>query len=65
MAIQQKFRAVRLAFLVVFASAVVFVQVDASAESTKTVELDIKPGGVVHTFTEGIVSDCIENFVHF
>lgn len=28
----------------------------ASSERTKTAEFNVKPGGVVHTFTEGIVS---------
>uniref|UniRef100_A0A3Q3JNU3 Myeloid-derived growth factor n=1 Tax=Monopterus albus TaxID=43700 RepID=A0A3Q3JNU3_MONAL len=31
-----------------------FVFADASSEQTKTVEFNVKPGGVVHTFTEGI-----------
>lgn len=31
--------------------------VKASSESTKTVEFNVKPGGVVHTFSEGIVSE--------
>lgn len=65
MATQHKFCVVRLAFLAVFASVAVFVQVVASAESTKTVELDIRPGGVVHTLTEGIVSDCTEYSLYF
>lgn len=56
MATQKNFGVVRLAFAV-FALIVSLVPVDASADSTKTVELDIRPGGVVHTFTEGIVSD--------
>lgn len=65
MATPNNFCAVRLAFLVVFASIAAFVPVDASPDSTKTVELDIRPGGVVHTFTEGIVSDCIKYSLSF
>lgn len=57
MAKQTNFGVVRLAFLAVFSLIVSFVPVGASADSTKTVDLDIRPGGVVHTFTEGIVSD--------
>lgn len=57
MATQKNFGVVRLAFVAVFALIVSFVPVDASADSTRTVDLDIRPGGVVHTFTEGIVSD--------
>lgn len=45
---------VRLAFLLVAALAAVLVPADAAAESTKTVEFNVKPGGVVHTFSEGI-----------
>lgn len=65
MATPNNFCAVRSAFLVVFASVAVFVPVDASDDSKKTVTLDIRPGGVVQTFTEGIVSDCIENSLYF
>lgn len=51
MAIHNNLFAVRLAFVVALA----FLPADVSAESTKTVELDIRPGGTVYTFTEGIV----------
>ncbi|TNM87898.1 hypothetical protein fugu_006119 [Takifugu bimaculatus] len=50
MAIHNYLFAVRLAFVVALA----FLPADVSAESTKTVELDIRPGGTVYTFTEGI-----------
>lgn len=49
-----------LAFLVALTAA--FVPADASAESTRMVELDIRPGGVVQTFTEAIVIDYINFF---
>lgn len=39
-----------LAFILCFAS----VTAGASSERTKTVDFNVKPGGVVHTFTEGI-----------
>ena len=51
--------------LVVLALVATFVLVDAKAESTRTVELDIRPGGVVHTFAERIVSDRIYVFPFF
>lgn len=51
-----------LAFLVAFALTAAFVSADASAESTRMVELDIRPGGVVQTFTEAIVIDYINFF---
>lgn len=51
MAIPNYLFAVRLAFVVALA----FLLADVSAESSKTVELDIRPGGTVYTFTEGIV----------
>lgn len=47
---------VRLLTLAACALIAAFVPVCASAESTKTVDLDIRPGGVVATFTEAIVS---------
>lgn len=47
---------VRLLTLAAFALIAAFVPVHASAESTGTVDLDIKPGGVVETFTKAIVS---------
>ncbi|KAM9357570.1 myeloid-derived growth factor [Symphorus nematophorus] len=55
MATQNNFSAVHLASLLVFVLiAAAFVPADASSESTKTVEFNVKPGGVVHTFSEGI-----------
>ncbi|TNN89287.1 Myeloid-derived growth factor [Liparis tanakae] len=42
------------ATLLVFGLFAAFVPVDASADRTKTVEFNVKPGGVVHTFTEAI-----------
>ncbi|KAF3690909.1 Myeloid-derived growth factor [Channa argus] len=42
------------AFLLVFVLISVVVPSDASTDRTKTVEFNVKPGGVVHTFTEGI-----------
>ncbi|XP_044055479.1 myeloid-derived growth factor [Siniperca chuatsi] len=50
MAIQNNSCAVHLAFLLVF----VLIAANASPDKTKTVEFNVKPGGVVHTFTEGI-----------
>lgn len=55
----------KLAFVFVFVSVSAFVPAGASPERTKTVEFNVKPGGVVHTFTEGIVSDCIEYPLYF
>lgn len=55
MAIQNHFFAVRLAFVVALALAAVILPAYASAETTKSVELDIRPGGTVYTFTEAIV----------
>ncbi len=60
MASQKNFCAVHLASLLVTVSIAAFFPVDAASESTKTVEFNVKPGGVVHTFTEGIVSDVIK-----
>lgn len=61
MAIQNDLFAVRLAFVVALA----FLPADVSAESTKTVELDIRPGGTVYTFTEGIVRNFYSVFTLF
>lgn len=58
MACQKNFVTVRLLSLAACALIAAFVSAGVSAESTKTVELDIRPGGVVQTFTEAIVSDC-------
>lgn len=58
MACQKNFVTVRLLSLAACALIAAFVLVGASAESTKTVELDIRPGGEVQTFTQAIVSDC-------
>lgn len=55
MALQNHFFAVRLAFVVALALSAAFLPASASAESTKSVELDIRPGGTVYTFTEAIV----------
>lgn len=55
MAIQNNFFAVRLAFVVAFAFTAAFLPACVAADSTKTVELDIRPGGTVYTFTEAIV----------
>lgn len=54
-----------LAFLLVFVLISPCVPVEASDEQTKTVEFNVKPGGVVHTFSEGIVSDCTEGCLQF
>lgn len=48
--------AVRLLTLAACALIAAFIPVDASADTTRTVDLDIRPGGVVETFTEAIVS---------
>lgn len=58
MACQKNFATARLLSLAACALIAASVSADASAESAKTVELDIKPGGVVQTFTQAIVSDC-------
>ncbi|TKS74607.1 Myeloid-derived growth factor [Collichthys lucidus] len=50
MATCNKFCGVTLACALVFA----LFAAEASSENTKTVEFNVKPGGVVHTFTEGI-----------
>lgn len=55
MAIHNNFFAVRLAFVVALALTAAFLPAYASAETTKSVELDIRPGGTVYTFTEAIV----------
>lgn len=55
MAIQNNFFAVRLAFVVALALTAAFLPACVSADSTKNVELDIKPGGTVYTLTETIV----------
>ncbi|CAG08012.1 unnamed protein product [Tetraodon nigroviridis] len=54
MANQNNFFAARLAFVVAVALTAAFLPVNVSAESTKSVELDIRPGGTVYTFTEAI-----------
>ena len=56
MATQNNSCAVNLAFLLVLMLTATFIPAYASADGTKTVEFNVKPGGVVHTFTEGIVS---------
>ncbi|XP_030583051.1 myeloid-derived growth factor isoform X2 [Archocentrus centrarchus] len=43
-----------LAFLLVFVLTSPCVPAEASDEQAKTVEFNVKPGGVVHTFSEGI-----------
>lgn len=48
--------AVRLLTLAACALIAAIVPVRSSTESTKTVDLDIRPGGVVETFTQAIVS---------
>lgn len=55
MANQNNFFAARLAFVVAVALTAAFLPANVSAESTKSVELDIRPGGTVYTFTEAIV----------
>lgn len=57
--------AVNLAFLLVLMLTAAFVPTYASADGTKTVEFNVKPGGVVHTFTEGIVSDFLQYCLYF
>ncbi|XP_041647805.1 myeloid-derived growth factor [Cheilinus undulatus] len=52
MASLHHFCSAHFAFLLFTVS--VLVSVHASADRTKTVEFNVKPGGVVHTFTEGI-----------
>lgn len=57
--------AATLSFLLIFGWVAAFVPVEASPEGTKTVEFNVKPGGVVHTFTEAIVSDSLLYFPEF
>lgn len=52
------FSAVNLVALLVLVLISACVPVSASPERTKTVEFNVKPGGVVHTFSQKIVSDC-------
>ncbi|KAM9386066.1 myeloid-derived growth factor [Pholidichthys leucotaenia] len=54
MARQSNFYVANLTFLIVFVLVFSFVSVEASSEQTKTVEFNVKPGGVVHTFSERI-----------
>ncbi|XP_041791717.1 myeloid-derived growth factor [Chelmon rostratus] len=54
MATRNNFCAAHLASLLALVSIAAFVLVDASPDSTKTVEFNVRPGGVVHTFTESI-----------
>ncbi|XP_074524485.1 myeloid-derived growth factor [Halichoeres trimaculatus] len=54
MATLNHFCVVNFAFLLILALIAAFVPVHASADQTKTTEFNVKPGGVVHTFTEGI-----------
>lgn len=56
MANETNFIAVRLLSLAACALIAAIVPVNASTDSTKTVDLDIRPGGVVETFTQKIVS---------
>lgn len=65
MAIQNNFCSVRLAFVVALALTAAFLPAYVSAESTKSVELDIRPGGTVYTFTEAIVRNCSPIFPLF
>ncbi|XP_071777909.1 myeloid-derived growth factor [Centroberyx gerrardi] len=46
--------AINAAFLLVFVLISAFSVANASPDRTKTVEFNVKPGGVVHTFTEGV-----------
>uniref|UniRef100_A0A3P9KSQ1 Myeloid-derived growth factor n=1 Tax=Oryzias latipes TaxID=8090 RepID=A0A3P9KSQ1_ORYLA len=43
-----------MAFLLLCGIVAVFVAAVASSEKTKTMEFNVKPGGVVHSFTEGV-----------
>lgn len=63
MAIQNNFLALRLVFVAALAAIAAFLPADVSAESTKTVELDIRPGGTVYTFTEAIVRNLCPEFL--
>lgn len=42
----------------------VLVTANASSENAKTVEFNVKPGGVVHSFSEKIVSKLPDAVVH-
>lgn len=48
------FCAIHFSVFLSFIFALAFATVEASSERTKTVEFNVKPGGVVHTFTDGI-----------
>lgn len=65
MASPKKSCVVNLAFLFVFVSISASVAADSSPDRTKTVEFNVKPGGVVHSFTEGIVSVCVNSSLYF
>ncbi|XP_017262579.1 myeloid-derived growth factor [Kryptolebias marmoratus] len=54
MANQKNFPVADTAILLFCALISACVPAEASPENTKTVEFNVKPGGVVHTFTEGI-----------
>lgn len=62
MASLQRFCFFNLAFLLVLISS--FIRGDASAGRTKTVEFNVKPGGVVHSFTEGIVRSSVNSHLN-
>ncbi|XP_037554015.1 myeloid-derived growth factor [Nematolebias whitei] len=54
MANQKNLLAVKVTLLLFCTLISVCVPTGASPENTKTVEFNVKPGGMVHTFTEGI-----------
>lgn len=63
MACEMNSIAARLLTFAACALIAALVPVHASADSTRTVDLDIRPGGVVETFTEAIVSDWTFYFI--
>lgn len=65
MAFQTNIFAVPLAFVAALALTTAFLPAYVSAESTKSVELDIRPGGTVYTFTESIVRNFYSVFSLF
>ncbi|KAJ3599477.1 hypothetical protein NHX12_033438 [Muraenolepis orangiensis] len=45
---------VKMRVFLYFSFVLIVVMADASSDETKTVEFNVKPGGVVHTFSETI-----------
>nr|XP_019936194.1 PREDICTED: myeloid-derived growth factor [Paralichthys olivaceus] len=65
MAAELTCRVVAMTWMFLLVSVSSLVPAAASAERTKTVEFNVKPGGVVHTFTERVVSDINNKYFFF